>query len=109
MLQPLDLSIFSPLKHRYRKEVGYLSFLTDSSPIGKQSFLICYQKARKDALSNSNIRSGWKATGLWPRSLAKPLMSPLLLENSNKARKTPKEASGSNISGSLSVELSQII
>jgi 4-hydroxybenzoate polyprenyltransferase len=26
-----------------------------------------------------NIKSGWKYTGLWPVSMAKPLMSPLLL------------------------------
>ena len=30
-----------------------------------------------------NIRSGWQATGLWPVNMAKPLISRLLLENSN--------------------------
>jgi 4-hydroxybenzoate polyprenyltransferase len=82
VLQPLDLSVFSPLKHSYRKQIGYLSHQTDSSPIGKQNFLSCYQKARKDGLTASNIKSGWKASGLWPVSSAKPLMSRLLLENS---------------------------
>ncbi|KAM4067331.1 DDE superfamily endonuclease [Hirsutella rhossiliensis] len=62
VLQPLDLSVFSPLKHYYRKQLGFLSLLTDSSPIGKQNFLICYQRAREQALSASNIKSGWKAT-----------------------------------------------
>jgi hypothetical protein len=32
------------------------------------------------------IKSGWKATGLSPVSLAKPLLSPLLLENSQKRK-----------------------
>ena len=64
VLQPLDLSVFSALKSWYRKEVGYLTLLTDSSPIGKQNFLNCYQKARKEALSAKNIKSGWKATSL---------------------------------------------
>ena len=91
VLQPLDLSVFSPLKHYYRREVGHLSLLTDSSPIGKQNFLVCYQKARKEALSAKNIKNGWKATGLWPKSMAKPLMSPLLLENSNLTKETPKQ------------------
>jgi 4-hydroxybenzoate polyprenyltransferase len=92
VLQPLDLSIFSSLKRRYRKEIGYLALLTDSSPVGKQNFLISYQKAREEALSISNIKSGWKASGLWPRSMAKPLLSPLLLENSNKLVQTPGHA-----------------
>jgi 4-hydroxybenzoate polyprenyltransferase len=83
VLQPLDLSVFSSLKSHYRKEVGFLNLLTDSSPIGKQNFLSCYAKARKEALSAKIIKNGWKATGLWPKSIAKPLLSPLLLENSN--------------------------
>jgi 4-hydroxybenzoate polyprenyltransferase len=88
----LDLSVFSSLKSHYRKEVGYLTLLTDSSPLGKQNFLACYQKARREALSAKNIKNGWKATGLWPKSMAKPLMSPLLLENSNRAKETPQQA-----------------
>lgn len=112
VLQLLDLSVFSSLKSRYRKEVGYLSLLTDSSLIGKQNFLACYQKARKEALSAKNIKSGWKATGLWPKSMANPLISPLLLENSNKAKDTLKQALGSSNSGSRfdwSIEASQVI
>lgn len=92
VLQPLDLSVFSPLKHYYRKQVGFLSLLTDSSPVGKQNFLSCYQRARELALTASNIKGGWKATGLWPVSVAKPLLSPLLLENSNKRKKDAKNA-----------------
>ncbi|KAM4057402.1 DDE superfamily endonuclease [Hirsutella rhossiliensis] len=42
--------------------VGFLSLLTDSSPVGKQNFLSCYQKAREQALTVSNIKGGWKAT-----------------------------------------------
>ena len=67
-----------------------MSLLTDSSLIGKQDFLASYQKARKEAFSINNIKSGWKATGLWPKSMAKPLMSPLL--NSKKVKGIPKQA-----------------
>jgi len=95
VLQPLDLSVFSPLKHYYRKQVGFLSLLTDSSPVGKQNFLLCYQRAREQALTASNIKGGWKATGLWPVSVAKPLLSPLLLENSNNRKKSGKITPGS--------------
>jgi 4-hydroxybenzoate polyprenyltransferase len=85
----LDLSVFSFLKSHYRTAVGHLNLLTDSSPIGKQNFLACYQIARKEALSAKIIKAGWKATGLWPKSMAKPLLSPLLLENSNSKKDTP--------------------
>jgi 4-hydroxybenzoate polyprenyltransferase len=79
----LDLSIFSPLKAAYRKELSNLSLLTDSTPIGKRNFLLCYQKAREQSIIAQNIKAGWRATGLWPLNMAKPLMSRLLLENSN--------------------------
>jgi 4-hydroxybenzoate polyprenyltransferase len=92
VLQPLDLSVFSPLKHYYRKQVGYLNLFTDSSPVGKRNFLLCYQTARKEALSVSNIKGGWKASGLWPVAPAKPLMSRLLLENSNLIDRGASEA-----------------
>jgi DDE superfamily endonuclease/helix-turn-helix, Psq domain/Tc5 transposase DNA-binding domain len=109
VLQPLDLSVFSSLKHSYRKEIGFLSNLMDSSPIGKQNFLICYQKARRDALTISNIKSGWKASGLWPVSSAKPLMSRLLLENSNQAKEKVSEIQSTPYSvGQLLVDSSQV-
>ena len=88
VLHPLDLSVFSSLKSHYRTAVSYLALLTDSSPVGKQNFLACYSKARKEALSAKIIKAGWKATGLWPKSMAKPLLSPLLLENSNSKEDT---------------------
>ena len=93
VLQPLDLSVFSSLKSHYRSFVGNLSLLTDSSPVGKQNFLDCYQRARKEALSEEIIKNGWKATGLWPKNMAKPLISPLLLENSNSSKSTSEVTS----------------
>jgi hypothetical protein len=89
----LDLSIFSPLKGAYRKQLSNLSLMTDSTPIGKRNFLLCYQKARKASLIALNIKAGWKATGLWPFNMAKPLMSRLLLENSNNTvQPTPQDS-----------------
>ncbi|KAK8007228.1 hypothetical protein PG989_001218 [Apiospora arundinis] len=89
VLQPLDVGVFAPMKAYYRKEIGFLTLLTDSAPIGKRNFLICYARARKKALSAQNIKGGWRGSGLWPVCVAKPLTSPLLLENSN--RKRPEE------------------
>ena len=85
VLQPLDQSVFGPLKAAYKKELGYLEQWSDSTVVGKRNFLNCYRKARQSALTAQNIRSGWKSTGLWPVSMARPLLSPLLLEDSSKA------------------------
>ena len=82
VLQPLDQSVFGPLKAAYKKELGYLEQWNDSTVVGKRNFLNCYRKARQMALTAQNIRSGWRSTGLWPVSIARPLLSPLLLENS---------------------------
>ena len=85
VLQPLDLSVFSPLKHAYRKRLSALTLLNDLTPLGKRNFLDCYKLARIDALTVINCKAGWGASGLWPVRMAKPLMNRLLLENSNKA------------------------
>ena len=89
VLQPLDLSVFSPLKHAYRKRLGMLALLNDSTLIGKQNFLKCYKLARIDALTALNCKQGWSASGLWPVRMSKPLMNRLLLENSNKLDDIP--------------------
>ena len=61
-----------------------MALLNDSSLIRKQNFIKCYKEAREDALTPANCRQGWSASGLWPVRMSKPLMSRLLLENSNK-------------------------
>jgi DDE superfamily endonuclease len=90
VLQPLDLSVFGALKGIYRREVGNAALEDDTTPYGKEKFLSCYKIARETALVSRTIRNGWQATGLWPVNSAKPLMSPLLLENRNKAPSTPQ-------------------
>jgi hypothetical protein len=94
VLQPLDLSVFAPLKHAYRKQLSFLSLLTDSTPLGKRNFLACYRKARKSSLTAKNIKAGWQASGLWPVRMSKPLMNRLLLENSNQPATEPLDALG---------------
>ena len=91
VLQPLDLSIFSPLKRAYRNRLDRLLSMAidDTSVIGKRAFLECYHQARSITLTEANIKAGWRATGLWPLSMTKPLMSRLLLKNANSVS-TPK-------------------
>jgi 4-hydroxybenzoate polyprenyltransferase len=43
----------------------------------------CIVEARKQAIIAYNIKVGWRASGLWPVNIAKPLISRMLLENSN--------------------------
>lgn len=91
ILQPLDLSIFSPLKTAYRKFVGRIYAATDANPVGKAGFLVCLHKAREEAITTQNIKSGWRAAGLWPLNPRKPLRSDRLLPEKPKLAQTPPQ------------------
>ncbi|KJZ69566.1 hypothetical protein HIM_11044 [Hirsutella minnesotensis 3608] len=65
LLQPLDVGCFSPLKTIYGRKVQE-KMLAGIHHIDKQDFLPMYLDARRQALSPSNIRSGFMATGLFP-------------------------------------------
>ncbi|KAI8417406.1 hypothetical protein FOFC_03719 [Fusarium oxysporum] len=75
VLQPLDLGCFSSLKAAYRTLVGEHTALTDSTRVGKQRFLDFYARAREIGFQKENIQSGWRAAGLWPVNINKPLAS----------------------------------
>jgi 4-hydroxybenzoate polyprenyltransferase len=87
--QPCDLSCFATLKKAYRRLLGDLVLLTDSSPIGKEGFLRCYSQARIEAFKEEVIRAGWLATGLWPINITKPLRSAQLLDPAKEASQSP--------------------
>lgn len=88
--QPLDLSIFGPLKAAYRRLVSELSDAEDT-PYSKAQFLINYYKARHAAMTEKNVIAGWKVTGLWPVNLAKVLMNPMVTKTPEQPKrpKTP--------------------
>ena len=71
----MDLSCFSSLKTTYRKLINEHITLTDTTKVGKVNFLEFYAKVRKIGLREENVRSGWKAIGLFPKNVAKPLKS----------------------------------
>lgn len=58
VLQPLDLSCFSPIKSRYRTNITALATLDDSAPVKKQRFVQSYHLARTESLTERVIRSG---------------------------------------------------
>ena len=49
--QPLDLAVFSSLKSSYRKHLEEFGYEDLRSATSKQSFLYCYYRARKEALT----------------------------------------------------------
>ncbi|KAL5585883.1 hypothetical protein FOVSG1_013575 [Fusarium oxysporum f. sp. vasinfectum] len=71
----VHLGCFSSLKAAYRTLVGEHTALTDSTRVGKQRFLDFYARAREIGFRKENIRSGWRAAGLWPVNINKPLAS----------------------------------
>jgi hypothetical protein len=75
VLQPLDLTCFSPLKSSYRRQIAELASLEDSAPIKKIRFVQYYAKAREEGLTERNIRSGFAAAGIVPFNPNKVLSS----------------------------------
>jgi hypothetical protein len=61
LLQPLDVGCYSPLKVVYGHEVTELARHVD-----KLEFMWIYRRIRLTALSESNVRAGFQATGLIP-------------------------------------------
>ena len=67
MLQPLDVSVFSPLKRALAAETDAASRL-DTSRVSRIDWTSMYIRVREQAFRSPNILSSFKATGLWPLS-----------------------------------------
>lgn len=65
LLQPLDVGCFSPLKVAYGREIGELA-RQGVFHIDKEEFLYVYLRVRRAVISEQNIQSGFRATGLVP-------------------------------------------
>ena len=64
-LQPLDVSVFGPLKTAYRDQVERL-YRGGANTVGKQHFTHLYSLSRDAAFTARNIKAGWIKTGLQP-------------------------------------------
>ncbi|KAI1006794.1 hypothetical protein K3495_g1425 [Podosphaera aphanis] len=60
VLQPLDQSVFGPLKTAYWKQLGLIVEWDAGTVIDKRNSITCYSKARQVALTSKIIISGWK-------------------------------------------------
>ncbi len=65
ILQPLDLTIFGPLKYRMAYEMDELLALGIPRVL-KQEWIGCLKKARNFALTRENIENGFRKAGLIP-------------------------------------------
>jgi hypothetical protein len=66
LLQPLDVSIFGPLKHFWKQGISILSIYLPSTPICKRIITSTYLKARIQAFTKRNITHGFGKTGIHP-------------------------------------------
>lgn len=65
LLQPLDVGVFSPLAHSYKTHLEAVTRFSTYN-IDKVDFLTIVQKARNEGMTDKNIESAWRATGLIP-------------------------------------------
>jgi hypothetical protein len=68
LLQPLDVSIFGPLKSAMSSQLSRL-YATEVSRLQKAEWLEYYAKARSIAITSNNIRGGWRGAGLFPTNV----------------------------------------
>ena len=66
-LQPLDVSLFSPLATYYTQQLETFIYSTFAlSSLGKRDFFKLFWPAYINAFTEANINSGWQKTGLHP-------------------------------------------
>ena len=87
LLQPLDVAVFGPLKTQLCNEQRrYVR--AGVARLQKWEWADCYLKARQKAITDHNIKSGWRASGCYPIFPAKvldKLPSPTPLESDSSA------------------------
>ena len=72
--QPLDLSIFRAIKALYQKAIRKIN-AGNTNKVLRYQFIDVYMQIRPQAMSESNILSGWRKSGISPLDRAKPLSS----------------------------------
>jgi hypothetical protein len=87
--QPLDRSVFSPLKNYFRQATKALATFTATAPVNKQRFLACYQKASARGVCPRNLISGFRNTGIWPLNPGKILNDPEAIVEDNSLPAVP--------------------
>lgn len=72
ILQPLDVACFAPLKSYYEKELTARVHATGArEPLRKADFVNLLAKIWRQGLTEKNIKSGFRATGIYPTDSTK--------------------------------------
>jgi hypothetical protein len=87
-LQPLDLSVFGPLKTNYSKVIESFGEYSISRLSSKRRFVRAYLEASNEAFSKENIKSGFKHTSLWPLNRSKVMEE---VRRTERPRTPPQE------------------
>jgi hypothetical protein len=87
VLQPLDVSVFAPLKRALAVETDLVARL-DPGRVARTEWTQMCIRAIEKAFTSSNIVNGWKATGLQPLSPIEVLGK--LPETPSRATSTPR-------------------
>jgi hypothetical protein len=98
-LQPLDVSLFSPLATFYSQQINRL--LTESQGLvrlTKRNFWPLFYEAWKQAFTTQNVQSAWEKTGIHPINPQKVLSTFVLPQKTSqpsaKKPKTPSSTRG---------------
>ena len=93
LLQPLDVGVFSPLKHAMSSQLSRL-YATEISRLQEAEWLEHYAKARFIAITSNNIRGGWRGAGLFPTNINRILR---LLPEATASSTTPPRNDNSTL------------
>ena len=91
--QPLDRSVFGPLKTYFRQTTKALGAHTASAAVNKRRFLYAYLDSSKAGMTSRNIMSGFKKTGIWPFNPKAVLDNPEAIVEDEALPATPPRAS----------------
>ncbi|KJZ70572.1 hypothetical protein HIM_10040 [Hirsutella minnesotensis 3608] len=92
--QPLDVGVFSPLNTFYRQQFAGLVDFSINAPRQKQRFLRAYAAGSEEAFSKTNIQAGFRAAGIFPTNVERPLATLTRSDQSegpNEAPRMPKK------------------
>jgi hypothetical protein len=65
LLQPLDVALYSPLKHAYGNQIN-LFIRASINHITKSEFFVAFKAAHNKVFTEENMNSGFKGAGISP-------------------------------------------
>ncbi|KAK7130403.1 hypothetical protein R3I93_019897 [Phoxinus phoxinus] len=68
MLQPLDISVFNPLKGVFSTLASRMGLVRGDMVVGKKHFSSVLKHAYEKAVTAANIKAGFRKAGIYPLS-----------------------------------------